>query len=141
MRTNKNRHSPRVEIKGVEQTKTSELLRLRKIAMQLMQMLHRIMARLVVPRKKARVPHSSKVAAAGVVTGPKPLQLLTIRSSIIFSRKALKQPLRRRKKLSLILEIKVEELAKEDQITNEEVLPTKTSINKTKLTQVSQTTT
>ncbi len=89
-RTIKTRHSPRVEIKGVEQTKTSELLRLRKIAMQPMQMLLRIMARLAVPKKKARVQHSSNVAAVGVVTGPKPLQLLTIRSSIIFSRTALK---------------------------------------------------
>ncbi len=43
--------------------------------------------------------------------------------------------------LSLILEIKVEELAKKDQIINEEVAPTKTSIPKTKLTLVSQVTT
>ncbi len=89
-RTSKTRHSPRVEIKGVEQTKTSELLRQPKIPMQQMQIVLRIMARLVVPKKKARDPQSSNVAAAGVVPDPKPLQLLKMRSSIIFSRMALK---------------------------------------------------
>jgi len=114
-RTKKTRPSPRVEIKGDEQTKTNEPLRLIMTKMLVQIITSRVhppeMARLMELKKKARAPVSNSATVAGVATIIDHQRLQPHPSSSSRSRFPVKeckqQPLRRKKMLSLLLETRV----------------------------------
>jgi len=129
----KTRPSPRVEIKGDEQTKTNEPLRLmpKMLVQIIMSRVHLPeMARLMELKKKARAPISSSATVAGVATTIDHQRLQPHPSSSSRSKFPVKeckqQPLRRKKMLSLLLETRVVDAA-EDPIISVAAPTTKTS--------------